>query len=186
VVGLIPTYEPTVLLLGLLLSSFVFLTLAFGKNRFRRWARFAYGGAGFLAIAIVVVFCLFPPIARIERLYYEGHDQFYWSIQLHSENPAIHRRAAMALATLLDSSQSRVRLLVLQDLAECSSKEHDIALKALLERATDGSENEFIRLQAGYAYSKMLSNYVFGVGSVSDPFSSPLARAASAALWLSF
>jgi hypothetical protein len=152
----------TVLLFAALLLAFAFLRLAF-KKRFRPWIRGCFAGVGFVSLAIAMLLTLFPPVARIERLNYQGHDQFFWGARLHSKVPEGRQEAANALAALLKSSKSRVRVLVIQDLGECRPEEREIALEALLEFAKDEQESESLRWHAEYAIGIMFFKHVVGV-----------------------
>src|SRR5213596_147703 len=119
--------EPTWLLIGLLVGAFVCLPLALAKKGFSKVVRVSLGGIGCVSLVILTLFCLFPSVARVERLYHQGHDQFYWGSRLHSAVPSERQEAANSLATLLKSSKSKVRILVIQDLGECGPAEREIA-----------------------------------------------------------
>jgi hypothetical protein len=154
--------EPTLLLLAFLLGSVILLPLALLKKGFRTPVRVCFGGIGFLCLAGLMVFSLFPPVARVERLYHKGHDQFYWGGRLHSKVPEERREAATALAALLKSSKSDVRVLVIQYLGECGPEEREIALPALMAFAKDEQESEYLRWKAEYAMGIMFFQQVVG------------------------
>jgi hypothetical protein len=132
-------------------------------QRSRSWERVTR--RSFEALAVLLGVALFllmlPNVARVERLYYEGQDQFYWGKRLHSAVPEERREAAVALA-LLKSGRSDVRILVIQELGECSPAERGIALDALLAFAKDENETEFMRWQAEYAIGVMFFQHVVG------------------------
>jgi hypothetical protein len=154
--------DPPLLLVALLLSAIVGLSLALTKKRLPTVVRVCFGGIGCVSLVILIVFCLFPPVARVERLYHQGHDQFYWGRRLHSKVPEERREAATALAALLKSSKSNVRVLVIQDLGECGPQECEIALEALLAFAKDEQESESLRWEAEYAIGIMFFHHVVG------------------------
>src|SRR5262245_66579851 len=70
--------EPTFLLVALLLGSLVLLPLVLTQKGHRAPLRVCFGGIGFVSLSILTVSCLSPSVARVERLYHQGHDQFYW------------------------------------------------------------------------------------------------------------
>ena len=155
------------LLWVLLLAATVFcLSMAFAKKSCSPFWRVCLGAIGsVLALALLLV-CLSPSVARVERLYYQGHDQFYWDLQLHSSVPSDRREAAMALAAMLRSSKSDVRGLVIQELGDCATEEREIALSALLALCKDDQESEYLRWKAEYAIGIMFFQHVVGdIGS---------------------
>lgn len=161
--------EPTWLLIGLLVGVFICLPLAIVKKGFGKVVRISLAGIGCALLVILTLFCLFPAVARVERLYHQGHDQFFWGSRLHSTAPSERQEAANALATLLRSSKSKVRLLVIQDLGECGPTEREIALNALLAFAKDEQEDDFLRWKAEYAIGIMFFQHVVGdIGSEVD------------------
>jgi hypothetical protein len=155
-------HVPTLLLIALLLGSFVLLLVALAMRRLWVSVRVCLGGIGLLSLAMLVLLSLFPSVARVERLYYQGHDQFYWGQRLHSRDPQERREAATALAALLKSSKSKVRILVIQDLGECEPEERQIALDALLAFAKDEKESKRMRWDAEYAIGTMFFQHVVG------------------------
>ncbi len=156
------TYFETVLFVGFAATSLVCGCVAFARRWFPKLVRIPFGVIGGVALACVLAMCLFPSVARIERLYYKGHDQFYWGNRLQSEVPEERQEAATALAALLTSSKSTVRQLVIQDLGDCRPEEREIALNALLAFARDENENEFMRQRAEYAIGLMFFHHVVG------------------------
>ena len=154
--------EPTWLLIGLLVGVLVCLPLAIAKKGASKAIRVFLGGIGCVSLVILTLFCLFPSVARVERLYHQGHDQFYWSSRLHSAVPSERQEAANALATLLKSSKSKMRILVIQGLGDCGSAEREIALNALLSFVKDEQEDEFLRWKAEYAIGIMFFQHVVG------------------------
>lgn len=152
--------EPTLLLLGLFFLFLVFVSLL--KKHWPTLVRISLAGVGLASLTILLRFGLFPVVERVERLYYRGHDQFYWGNRLGSNNPEERQEAAKALAALLKSTRSNVRLLVIQDLGECWPEEREIALKALVSFAKDEQESDFLRWKAEYAIGIMFFSHVLG------------------------
>src|SRR5207248_10256315 len=91
-----------------------------------------------------------------------GHDQHYWGNRVDSTVAAERREAATALASLLKSSRSRVRVLVIEDLGECKPGGREIALGALVAFARDEAEDERLRWKAEYGIGIMFFQHVFG------------------------
>ncbi len=152
--------EPTLLCVVFVLGVVVCLPLAFAKDRLPAFVRL--GGIICVCIVLLLIGLFLPSVARVERLYHNGHDQFYWGSRLLSKVPDERREAATALAALLKSSKSNVRVLVLQDLGECLPTEQEIALDALLAFAKDEQESEHMRWNAQYALGIMFFQHVVG------------------------
>jgi hypothetical protein len=151
--------EQALVLIALLLASLICLALALVK-KFSRSLRAGVGGVGAVSLVMVTYFCLVPPVARVERLYHQGHDQFYWNGLLHSPVPERRLEAVTALAALLKSSKSNVRVLVIQGLGECGPDERQIALDALVALAKDEQESQHLRWKAEYAIGLMFYRHV--------------------------
>src|SRR4051794_26504648 len=83
--------EPTLLLFALLVVAFVCFSLALVQKNFPRFIRVCFVSIGCISSVILMVFCLFPSVARVERLYHQGHDQFYWGGRSHSPVPKERR-----------------------------------------------------------------------------------------------
>jgi hypothetical protein len=154
---------------ALALCALVCLPLAFAKKWLPKVGREFLAVVASVSLVILMVFCLNPPVARVERLHCRGRDHFTWGARLRSPVPQERQEAARALAALLNSSKSTMRLLVLQYLGDCRPEERDIALAALLALARDEGEDEFLRSKAEYALGVMFFQHVAGdLGPWSD------------------
>jgi hypothetical protein len=127
----------------------LFLGLAGVLAKNARKNQVSYWKLGMALICVVVaVGILFTPTgARIDRLFYHGKDQFYWSQELQSADPARKQEAIVALTSMIRSSKSSARYWVIQQLAECGP-EAISAIPALAEVAHDPNEALVIRERA--------------------------------------
>ena len=103
----------------------------------------AYTLAGAATLAMLLN-CLTPSIARVNRVYYKGQDQFYWAARFDSNDPAIWSEAASALEIMLKKSRGGVRIWMIQEF-ELNPKKATSALSTLQEVADDEQEEEWIR-----------------------------------------
>lgn len=141
----------------------VLLTLAISRYlRNRRLVGIQADRIGIAVCASIVLFAFIynianPSVSRIDRMYYQGQDQFYWTRMLTSQDKQKRQAAIEALVTILISNKSIARTLVIQDLATHAS-ESELVTSALRTIANNDNEPLAVRNSAIHHLNKMNDN----------------------------
>lgn len=98
-----------------------------------------------------------PSVSRVDRLYYHGYDQFYWTGKLISLDQKEKQVAITALTSILLSNKSVARTLIIQDLA-ANAADSELVISTLRAIANDQYEVPTVRNSASYYLNNILNN----------------------------